>query len=578
MGGVQSKPKYNFYITKISNPDLPLVPFLHTIIGYNGVSVSDVDPHMLRETLKSQDLCLEVLDILKDEKFTITIPQFKDMEKKLGINIIKLETQPPQIRMQVTAVKESSMSHLMVGDHILGIENAFVECEDELIFKVKSESKCKLVILRNGKGFVIEAEGQELGCEIGTGLIYSVPKIDYVMEHYTGNIQKVSSTNKDLNSPVAMASPQNDSSDPIHSNESSMNIQKEPEESSIKKPTVIDEKMVNDMNQDTTNKSQETMFNQNVTINLVENKSASDKTVEKLPRQVPEKLEDPIPQMETTKEIPNQVPEMPIIEKLEDPIPQMETTKEIPNQVPEMAIAHNVYRENNASMTNEKDNMHLDIAHCNMVVNKDEQIPQIIENHLPAMHSSCSIAVKNENSDKIFDMNQMQSTINEIPTVTQEEAVSPQEKVLPKIPNKPNTAFNVLKNNKTDSYIYKSPRATFGVQDAVDNTQSAAEKQDQINVTNENRIYEEAEVPNEKEYLSGEKTVECSNVATLHGTSFVCSNDFTIKDQSLLMKDNVFEQRKKEAEGDAQEKSKSIKELFGDGDDSLPFEDSDKGI
>ncbi|ELA41745.1 uncharacterized protein VICG_01249 [Vittaforma corneae ATCC 50505] len=209
MGNTQSVPKHNFYLTKVSNTDLPLVPFIHTIVGYNATPVKDTDPLVLREILNTQDLCLEVFDILLNRRFKVTIPKFGDSTEKLGINVIKLKSIPTLLKIQIISVKESSNTLLKTGDCIVGIENSHVESEDELFYEIKSTRKIGLVVLRGNKGYVVECEGTELGCEIGCGLLYSIPEREYFMSEYTGRIKKeveesstVSSQGEQVNSDI----------------------------------------------------------------------------------------------------------------------------------------------------------------------------------------------------------------------------------------------------------------------------------------------------------------------------------------------------------------------------------------
>jgi len=191
MGNAQSLPKHNFYLTRVTNLDLPLVPFIHTITGFNNTSLRDVEPTRLKEVLRTQDLCLEVLDIVLNRQFQVRIPQGSIADGRIGINVTKLAALPTPLRAQVTAVRESAETPLKVGDRILGIDNVYVENEEELFFEIKSSKQMRLVVLRDDKVEIMEYSGPEMGCEVGTGLIYTVPEKEYKMKGYNGKIVKI---------------------------------------------------------------------------------------------------------------------------------------------------------------------------------------------------------------------------------------------------------------------------------------------------------------------------------------------------------------------------------------------------
>lgn len=192
MGGMQSLPKHNFYITKVTNMDLPLVPFLHTIVSLNNTPIRDADPAKLRDLLRTQSVCLEVLDIIINKRFTVTIPMNGcNGDGKMGINVMRLTTIPVPLKAQVTSIRESAKTPLRIGDRVLGIDNSYVENEDELFFEIKSNNEIKLVVLRGDQVEVLECTGPEMGCEVATGLIYTIPVGEYAMKGYTGKVQKV---------------------------------------------------------------------------------------------------------------------------------------------------------------------------------------------------------------------------------------------------------------------------------------------------------------------------------------------------------------------------------------------------
>lgn len=197
MGNAQSAPRHNLYITKVSNMDLPICPFIHAIVGYNSMSVKDIDPLMFRQILLSQDLSLEILDVRDGSKFKVKIPRGTE---KLGINVIKLSLVPELMKMQVTAVKESSSTPLRGGDQILGVEGRYCDTEDEVVYHIKAGGDVRLVVLRDGAAEHIELTSTELGCEIGIGILYKAKDLDYYMKDYNGRIQREHSSKSGENS------------------------------------------------------------------------------------------------------------------------------------------------------------------------------------------------------------------------------------------------------------------------------------------------------------------------------------------------------------------------------------------
>lgn len=187
MGNAQSVPRHNLYITKVSNMDLPLCPFIHAIVGCNEIPVEDIDPLALKQVLASQDLLLEALDVRDGTKFRLRVPRGTE---RLGINVIKLASVPELMKMQVTAVKESSSTPLKAGDQILGIEGRYCDIEDEVIYHIKSGGGTRLAVLRDSLVESIELTSTELGCEMGIGILYKARGIDCYMKSYNGKVQR----------------------------------------------------------------------------------------------------------------------------------------------------------------------------------------------------------------------------------------------------------------------------------------------------------------------------------------------------------------------------------------------------
>lgn len=187
MGNAQSSIKHNLYITKIVNPDLPLVPFLHTIVSVGSLNISNVEPSIFKKIMQEKDLILGIKNIVTQEYFYVTIPMGT---QKLGINVAKLQKIPEILKMRVLEITESAQTPLQVGDNILGIEGQYIQEEDELIFNVRSnKSILRLIVLRHGQVKILEITSDSLGCEIGIGILYKIVGSEFQMEDYNGNIR-----------------------------------------------------------------------------------------------------------------------------------------------------------------------------------------------------------------------------------------------------------------------------------------------------------------------------------------------------------------------------------------------------
>lgn len=187
MGNTQSMPRPNLYITKVSNNDLPLCPFIHTVLSFNSQPPQTLDPQLLKKTLMENDVCLEIMDIRNNSRFKITLPRGLEI---LGITVVKLIKIPELLNIRVIAVKESSTVQLMADDQIVGIADYFCEDEDELIYALKTSSSSQVVVLRNEHAELIELQSGDLGCEIGIGMLFKPKNLDYKMKNYNGNIMR----------------------------------------------------------------------------------------------------------------------------------------------------------------------------------------------------------------------------------------------------------------------------------------------------------------------------------------------------------------------------------------------------
>lgn len=487
MGNTQSLPKHNFYLTKVSNIDLPLVPFIHTIVGYNNTPVRDTDPLVLREILNTQDLCLDVLDILLNRIFKVTIPKFSGESEKLGINIIKLKNIPTLMKIQVTAVKESSSTTLRTGDHIIGIENSYAENEDELFYELKSNVKVRLVVLRGDKGYVVENEGTELGCGIGYGLLYSIPEREYFMSEYTGRIKRV------VEEPNTGQGEASSLDTAVQSQEARVNNAEDVGQGSGSND--ISGQMVD--------------TNNNV---------------------LPEK--DDIGSSQNTSFISQSV---------------KDTIRE--------AVVENK-------------------ANLNTTISLSDA--SIIQDHLPAMKSVGSLCEEKEvPTNGAFDMHEMGRSIENVEKSLDEGKDSTKgnledDRSHPHIPERLSGdmagrhTFNVVKNDKTASYVYRSPR---------DSTKSQGYLSVPINQANVSRIYDEAEVPTENQYFQGQHTKNDDEHANVVDTSVVCKENYTFKDGEMRMKDDVFEKKKHD-----ESTKKNWQDMFEEDDESLPFDEKRKEV
>jgi len=189
MGNIQSMPKINLYITKVSNDDLPLCPFIHTIVSFNCPNPQELDPVLLKKTLMERDLHLEIMDIRNSSKFMITVPCGTE---KLGITVVKLSKIPNLLNIRVIAVKESSSVPLLAGDQIVGISDCFCEDEDELVYTLKTNMFSQIVVLRDSHVELVEIKSGDLGCEIGLGMLFKPTELDYNMKSYNGTIKRES--------------------------------------------------------------------------------------------------------------------------------------------------------------------------------------------------------------------------------------------------------------------------------------------------------------------------------------------------------------------------------------------------
>lgn len=193
MGNTPSVLQNHLYVLKVTNNSLPICPFLHTIIKYNGTPIQDTDPRIFKEILSKLDLTLEIMDLRDKSIFTVCIPKGTE---KLGLNVIKIKGEICLMKMRVNTVREHCP--FKMNDQILGIENLYSENEEELIKNIKEQEgkSARIVIIRDGQVVVQETPiSKDLGCEVGTGLFFKVDdETEYFMENYNGELKKMNST------------------------------------------------------------------------------------------------------------------------------------------------------------------------------------------------------------------------------------------------------------------------------------------------------------------------------------------------------------------------------------------------
>lgn len=445
MGNTQSLPKRNFYITRVTNMDLPLVPFVHTIVGFNNTPVRDTDPIKLKEVLRTQDLCLEVLDVILNKRFQVVIPQGGTSDGKMGINVTKLAALPVPLRAQITAVRETADTPLRAGDRILGIDNVYVENEEELFFEIKSNREVRLVVLRGDEVELMDCKGPEIGCEVGTGLLYSVPEREYVMRGYTGKIVKGGVTSSNVASQDAVG---------------------------------------------------EEGVNQDEAINTlgVENLTGVETSSNDLLR--------------------NELAALSLSES--GGVAPSANTGAIPPHT-------NTHSGSGVPSAN------------NEGINGGSVAP-----HTNTYSGSTVPSVNTHSESGANGTDAMDSS---------EPTRQPQAPVRP---SGSTSGLNVLNKDKTTSYAYISPRSQ-------DHAPAP------INQTNASRIYEEAGVPPEDVYFAGERTGTRDPVMIIN-SSAVCKGDLVMKDGETRIKDEAYEERKKN------ECKNGGVSIFDDEDDQLPFD------
>lgn len=200
MGNNISELAEHLYILKMVNNDLPLVPFIHTITKYNGQQIKSTDPRIFKEILAASSLILEIMDVRDRSTFTIEIPQGTE---KLGINVVKVKGNVHPLRIRLLSARQDGP--FMIDDQILGIENVFLESEDEFVrcLKTRKGENIQLIVARGGSVLSVSVDVEDdLGCEIGTGLFYQIDGKDYYMNGYNSKVVRVIKDKKQIGAVV----------------------------------------------------------------------------------------------------------------------------------------------------------------------------------------------------------------------------------------------------------------------------------------------------------------------------------------------------------------------------------------
>lgn len=209
MGNGHSIFKNYYYITRVTNLNLPLVPFVHLIIGYNNMPANGMNHSVHQQSSGPQNLVLDVLDLALNQTFKLTIPKFNYqsnfmnnigtqhgyscfsfIDPTLGITVVNIKELPVLLKMRVISIKKSSNTKLEVNDNILGIEGEYCLNEQNLIERIKGDGNVRLLAIRNGEVIAVDVENSEIGCDVGMGDPYSIKAEEIYMKGYTGMIRK----------------------------------------------------------------------------------------------------------------------------------------------------------------------------------------------------------------------------------------------------------------------------------------------------------------------------------------------------------------------------------------------------
>lgn len=570
MGNTPSSLKYSFYITKVLNTDLPLVPFIHLIVGYNNMPIGDTSPLTLKEILKTQDLNLEVHDLLLNKKFRIIVPKFgietEAKNQRLGINIIKIREIPNLLKMQILAIKESTATDLKVGDSVIGVEGEYCESEDELLSMIREditapdgENKTdtrliSLVVVRDGKVTTVQVKNGELGCEVGMGLIYSLAKRELFMDGYTGKVKKSDSLEASFGDKIVSTDRDSLTTEAIRSDESVF----------YNSSSGTQDRVVNPEN-----KRDVVEALSECKVSCVTSKSIDD-SKDTVNGEVKDTV-DSEPKDITISEIKSNV--------------NSENKQPLVDEGKETRLS-----ETNASNQNLGD-LPAEVAsgYANSPYKADQN----------AINSSCESPISSNEREEHVDL------------PGQPIASFPADKV--RLPEKISAFKKMPEHNekRTASYVYRSPRSFHQGGHTTDGSTSIVPENSSINedinmanpipdnnitdpVANSNSlendtpniqdnsftnqetnsldkpinnvkiIYNEANIPEENQFFEGQNRAP---VETVHpeGSGLVAKEDFT---EEGRLKDEIFEERK----ADNQPPKKDIQKLFEDDDGQLPFE------
>ncbi|KAI5153704.1 hypothetical protein ENBRE01_3236 [Enteropsectra breve] len=176
MGNNASQIQNSFYLVRNTNPNLDLLPFIETIVAYNGIPLTLTDPRVLKDVLAIKDLDLTVMNIYDRSTRIVNIAKTTE---PLGINIIKVvgPIAPLKIRIiQLSNAQKTNHSRgIEINDNILGIENILIRHEEEFIEHIKSHIGEKIICIVKRDMEILRIEmlcKENMGFELGMGLNY----------------------------------------------------------------------------------------------------------------------------------------------------------------------------------------------------------------------------------------------------------------------------------------------------------------------------------------------------------------------------------------------------------------------
>lgn len=476
MGNTHSSQHQYLYITKVTNRDLPLCPFIHAIVSSNLSNGQDiVDPTILKKLLSEKDLVLEIVDIRNNSKFKITIP--KNTEK-LGMTVVKVAKLPSILNIRVVAVRESSMASLIEKDQIIGIVDMFCEDEDELIYNVKTTEFCQLVVLRDSEVEIIDVESNDLGCEIGTGILYKPDNKEYTMKEYNGKIVKCYE-----------------------------NVQVDSIEDGATHTNLLQEEFNAGNSINISEENKEELKNVNIPYsNYLNNNIVGFSDISNQSKLEAANLD------ENLKEKNN------LDEQTQDNLNTLDSIRQDFQK-----SCNLVDKSNNGNSNLIKDHTEFNNQSSinSSTITNQQQPCELMDSQKSGSLEIETIRDQNPIHDSLF------STGSDMPHSQEEVPQNSQEIPLPYIPSSKESQVSRISNmDRTGSYIYKPSKKS------VETVESPVQ-------SNHNKICEEAGVPDESQFVQGSDVLNKES-ASLVGDKFMTKDHFIDKNGQQRMKDDIF--------------------------------------